>query len=206
MDHALSCLNGGYIHRRHDRIRDLFARILNDVAHGVQTEPHLQQLTGEVLPEGSNRDEGARLDIVARGFWQECEMAFFDVRIFNPFAKSHLRSSLETVFKHNETLKKNEYNERVIQVEHGSFTPIVLSAMGGFSVETSRFVSRLVEKVADKKDIETSVVANYIRSKISFELIRSQVACIRGSRSLKKVNIDTNEMEVVECAARMRSG
>ena len=133
-------------------------------------------------------------------------MAFFDVRIFNPFAKSHLRSSLETVFKHNETVKKNQYNERVIQVEHGSFTPIVLSAMGGFSVETSRFVSRLVEKVADKKDIETSVVANYIRSKISFELIRSQVACIRGSRSLKKVNIDTNEMEVVECAARMRTG
>ena len=133
-------------------------------------------------------------------------MAFFDVRIFNPFAKSHLRSSLETVFKHNETVKKKEYNERVIQVEHGSFTPIVLSAMGGFSVETSRFVSRLVEKVADKKDIETSVVANYIRSKISFELIRSQVACIRGSRSLKKVNIDTNEMEVVECAARMRTG
>ena len=78
-------------------------------------------------------------------------MAFFDVRIFNPFAKSHLKSNLETVFKHNETVKKKAYNERVIQVEHGSFTPIVLSAMGGFGVETSRFVKRLIEKVAGKK-------------------------------------------------------
>ena len=102
-------------------------------------------------------------------------------------------------------MKKKAYNERVIQVEHGSFTPIVLSAMGGFGVETSRFVKRLIEKVADKKDMETSVVANYLRTKISFELIRSQVACIRGSRSLRTVSIDTNEMEVVECAARMRA-
>ena len=205
MDHTLSCTNGGYIHRRHDRIRDLFAGILKDVAHGVQIEPHLQPLTREVLPPDSNWEDEARLDVAARGFWQECEMAFFDVRIFNPFAKSHLKSNLETVFKHNERVKKKAYNERVIQIEYGSITPIVLSAMGGFGVETSRFVKRLIEKVADKKDMETSVVANYVRTKISFELIRSQVACIRGSRSLRTVSIDTNEMEVVECAARMRA-
>ena len=71
-------------------------------------------------------------------------------------------------------------------------------------METSRFVKRLIEKVAAKKDMETSVVANYVRTKISFELIRSQVACIRGSRSLRAVPMDTNKMEVVECAGRMR--
>ena len=65
MDHALSCTNGGYIHRRHDRIRDLFAGILKDVAHGVQIEPHLQPLTGEVLPAGSNLEDEARLDVAA---------------------------------------------------------------------------------------------------------------------------------------------
>lgn len=58
-------------------------------------------------------------------------MAFFDVRVFNPFAKSHMSSKLETVFKANEASKKRQYNQRVIQVEHGSFTPIVLSAFGG---------------------------------------------------------------------------
>ena len=124
-------------------------------------------------------------------------MAFFDIRVFNPFAKSHLNQSLETVFKNNETIKKKAYNDRVIQVEHGSFTPVVYSSFGGCSKETSMFVSKLIEKVAVKNGMETSVVANYIRTKVSFELIRSQVACIRGSRAMKRMNIDTKEIEAV---------
>ena len=38
MDHAMQCQNGGYIHRRHDQMRDLFARLLDEVAHGVQSK------------------------------------------------------------------------------------------------------------------------------------------------------------------------
>ena len=65
-------------------------------------------------------------------------------------------------------------NERVIRIEHGSFTPVVLSAFGGFGRETSKFVSKLIEKIADKHDIPNSIVANYVRTKLSFELVRSQ--------------------------------
>ena len=36
--------------------------------------------------------------ISARGFWQRGDKAFFDVRIFNPFAKSHLPVKLKTLF------------------------------------------------------------------------------------------------------------
>ena len=120
------------------------------------------------------------------------------------FAKSHKRHTLEAVFKQNETIKKTAYNDRVIQVEHGSFTPIVLSSFGGYGRETSRFVSKLIEKMSEKKDLERSVVANYLRSKVSFELIRSQVACIRGSRGLKKMNVDAGEIEVVNTLATIR--
>ena len=60
----------GYIHRRHDRLRDLFAGILDSVTP-------LQPLSGEVFPRGANIENKARLDVAARGFWQECEMAFF---------------------------------------------------------------------------------------------------------------------------------
>ena len=102
--------------------------MVDNVAYEVQTEPSLQPLTGETLSPGSNIEDEARLDIAARGFWQRGEMAFFDVRVFNPFAKSHLNLKLETVFKSNESQKKREYNDRVIKIEHGSFTPIVASA------------------------------------------------------------------------------
>ena len=197
MNHAMTCMKGGFIHRRHDRIRDIFAKLLSDVAFDVRIDPPLQPLTGETLLASSNREEEARLDVSARGFWQQGEMAFFDIRVFNPFAKSHLNSSLETAFKTNEAIKKRAYSERVIRVEHGAFTPIVLSAMGGCGRETSRFITKLTEKLGEKKDMMTSIVSNYIRTKLSFDLIRSQVMCIRGSRTLRGVKIDTSDIEVI---------
>ena len=129
-------------------------------------------------------------------------MAFFDVRVFSPFAKTHLNTKLETAFEKNETSKKNEYNERVIKVEHGSFTPVVLSAYGGVGRETGRFISSMITKISEKHDLQQSTVANYIRTKISFELIRSQVMCIRGSRKRRKIEIEAQEIEVVESLSR----
>ncbi len=153
--------------------------------------------TGEILRDGANTEDEARADIVARGFWLEFQMAFFDIKIFNPFAKTYLNMNLESAFRTNEKSKKREYNERVVRVEHGSFTPVVLSSCGGFGVETSRFISKLIKKTSEKKDLTQSVVSNYIRTKISFQLVRSQVACIRGSRRSQKMKIDTGEMELV---------
>ena len=134
-------------------------------------------------------------------------MAFFDIRVFNPFAKSHLNpnQTLDAVFRKHETQKKRSYNQRVIEVEHGSFTPIVTSSCGGFGKETSVFVSKLIEKVAEKNRVERSQVAGYIRTKVSFKLIRSKVACIRGSRSLWRNSVvNIGEIELVISIARIK--
>ena len=56
----------------------------------VCTEPMLLPLSGETFPQSTNTEDEARLDIKARGFLGREEMAFFDVRIFNPFARSHM--------------------------------------------------------------------------------------------------------------------
>ena len=132
-------------------------------------------------------------------------MAFFDVRVFNPFAKTHIKSKLSTVFEKNEKEKKTKYNQRVIDVEHGSFTPIVLSAYGGCSRETERFLSNLILKISEKRDVPQSVIANYIRTKISFILVRAQGLCIRGSRKPWGMpKMDIQEAEVVQCEGRIR--
>ena len=203
-DHAMQCLNGGFVHKRHDRIRDMFAKLLDEVSYDVRVEPPLEPLTGETLPRVASREEEARLDIAARGFWQDGAMAFFDVRVFNPFAKTHLKTSVETAFESNEKAKKAKYNQRVIEIEHGSFTPLVMSAYGGVSRETERFMSRLITKIAEKKDVPVSTIANFVRTKLSFILVRSQVLCIRGSRKLWKHNMDIQEAEVVQCVGRIR--
>ena len=55
-----------------------------DVAYDIRVEPPLTPLTGEELPSGSNIADDTRLDVAARGFWERCEMAFFDIRVFKP--------------------------------------------------------------------------------------------------------------------------
>ena len=200
----MTCGRGGYIIRRHDRIRDLLAKVMNKVLLGVRIEPPLQPLTGEELSGGSNEEDGDRVDIVARDFWQMHELAFFDIKVFNPLARTYMNQSLDAAFKTNEKNKKRKYNNRIIQVEKGTFTPVVLSSLGGLGIESSRFLSKVIELVSQKKDLEQSVVANYIRTKISFELVRSQIACIRGARSLKVMSMDVDDAEIVhsECVIR----
>ena len=86
VDHAMSCMKGGFIHRRHDDVRDLFATLLKDVCHDVEVEPHLETLTGEVLSNSANSSDEARLDFSARRFWQKGQ-AFFDVMVVQPIRK-----------------------------------------------------------------------------------------------------------------------
>ena len=73
----------------HNELRDLQAEMLRMVCNGVETEPVLQDITGEELNRGggggrANTAPDARLDIAARGFWERQRSAFFDVRICHP--------------------------------------------------------------------------------------------------------------------------
>ena len=108
VDHAMNCKTGGFVHRRHDNIRDLLGEFVDGIAYDVRIEPPLQPLTGEVLSERTCKDDDARLDFSARGFYQKGEMALFDVKVINPFAKSHMSSKLETIFKRAENDKKTK--------------------------------------------------------------------------------------------------
>ncbi len=65
------------------------ASLLTEVCHNVATEPPLQPLTGELFSASSvNTSNHARPDIRARGFWNNHQDAFFDVRVFYPNAPS----------------------------------------------------------------------------------------------------------------------
>ena len=82
---------GGFPSIRHNKVRDITATLLSEVCSNVEIEPHLQPVTGEHFPRRTaNCDQNARLDVVANGVWGgRFERTFFDVRIFNPYAKSN---------------------------------------------------------------------------------------------------------------------
>ena len=89
IDHALSCKKGGFVLLRHKQVRNLTASLLSEVYHDVCVEPELLQLTEKM----SIRSDEARVNIAARSFWVTGQMAFFDVRVFNPIAKRYVIST-----------------------------------------------------------------------------------------------------------------
>ena len=96
-------------------------------------EPALQPLSGESFHQhNSNTEDGARLDIRAQDFWDRIKIStFFDVRVFNANAPSNCTSSTEACYRRHEQEKRHAYEKRIIEVEHRTFTPLVLSSSGG---------------------------------------------------------------------------
>ena len=58
-----------------------------------------------------------------------------------------------TFFKKQEKEKKRKYQQRVLDVEMGSFTPLVLGTNGGMGADCNRFLKRLAEKLSEKNYI-----------------------------------------------------
>ena len=86
-------------------------------------------------------------------------MGFLDVRVLNPTAKRYANlellwltlnktkqnkktKELSKAYEINKKRKKKAYNKRILQVENGSFTPLVISATGAMSHECLFKLSR----------------------------------------------------------------
>ena len=158
------CKRGGFVIMRHNELRDLEAELLNIVCSDVQVEPVLQDISGEQLNRGSNRALDARLDIRARGFWESQRSAFFDVRVCHPNADSYKDLELRQVYKIHENEKKRLYARRVLEIEQGTFTPLVFTTTGGMGKECLRYHSRLAELVAIKKGEDYATTMTWIRA------------------------------------------
>ena len=195
-DHAMICMRGGYIIQRHNEICDLEAEILQAVCTDVEMEPVLQEVTGEVLPRDTNKAPDAWLDIRAPGFWAREQSAFFDVRVCHPNANSYKNLTLEQIYKLHENDKKCLYSSRVLEVERGTFTPLVFTTTGGMSDKCQRYHSRLAELLAVKKQENYASSITWIRTRVSFAILRSALVCLRGSRSKRRTTPNIQETDL----------
>ena len=95
---------------------------------------------------------------------------------FIPMAPSHSQSSLASTYRKQEALKKRAYElQRIREVEHSSFTPLVFSATGGMAKEASPFYKRLASCLATKWEQHYSAVLFWLRARITFSLLRSGI-------------------------------
>ena len=92
----------------------------------------------------ANTEDHAHLDIAANGLWGgRNERNFEDVRrVFNPHAPTNKNTPLQSAYRTHEKMKKRAYQQRVLEIEHASFTPVVLSATGGMANEATFFFTR----------------------------------------------------------------
>ena len=150
VEHALSCAKGGFPCIRHNKIRDLMANLLTEVCNEVCIEPNLQPTTPDQLSGATaNSQDEARLYISANGVWGgRFEKTFFDVRVFNLHAPSNRNQTPSACYRKHEREKKRAYAQRILEVEHSSFTPLVFfghrrnGERGNLFLQTSGFNAR----------------------------------------------------------------
>ena len=111
-------------------------------------------------------------------------------------------TTIDAAFEKHETEKKRTYNRRVLEVEKATFTPLVFSTTGGMGKEAELFHKRLASLIADKRNTSYSDCMAYLRKKLSFCLLRTVLAALRGYRgrpvSVEGCNIDINLLKDYE--------
>ena len=186
VDHAMVCSLGGLPTVRHNEVRDLVGTLLTEVCHSVALEPVLVPLSGQKFEAKTTTTcDEARADVQAAGFWTRGEDAYFDVRVFHPDASSYLAKSPADLFHMHEQRKRLQYQERIINVDHGSFAPLVFSTAGAAGPTAEHFLRRLAGKLSDRDNLSYSCVMSWHRCRLSFALLRSAILCVHGSRSCR---------------------
>ena len=204
-DHAMICKKGGFLSLRHNELRDITHDMMAEVCKGVESEPPLLPLTGEQLQyQTANKNDNARLDISAKGFWTRGERVFFDIRVFDPMAPSHRKLNLEAAHRRQEGDKRRAYEERVINVEHATFTPLVFTITGGMGQAAQKCYARLADMLADVRGQPRSLVVAWMRCRLSFSLLRSAILCLRGTRAKRPKLLDLQDTDFSTVVAEGR--
>ena len=127
----LLCKKEGFVTLSHSKLRDNIGEMLQEVTIDVRIEPILQPLTEEEQSIGGKILLEPRADIITRGFWCCGQRTFFDVKIFDPNTQRLENKTLKRCHELIEHKKKIDYRSRILNVEQGSFTPLVFLITGG---------------------------------------------------------------------------
>ena len=102
-------------------------------------------------------DDDARLDIKANGLWgSRFNRTFFDVKIFNPHAKS-CPKTIKDAYKYHRSIKRNKYEERIRETEHSSFNATGFCLLGRcWAISIARY-----ETTQDQRKTRRAVRRHY---------------------------------------------
>ena len=139
---------GGVVAQRHDDVCNLLTSFVSKVCTNVEVEKRLQPLDNARFNlRSAVTSSEERLDLKAGGFWSRGITAFFDVRVTYVNSKCNQSKPTSTIFKEQDE-KERKYQQRVLDVEMGSFIPLVFGTNGGMGTECHHFLKHLAEKLS----------------------------------------------------------
>uniref|UniRef100_A0A1X7SXQ2 Reverse transcriptase domain-containing protein n=1 Tax=Amphimedon queenslandica TaxID=400682 RepID=A0A1X7SXQ2_AMPQE len=159
--HALDCKKGG---------------LIRDVLYDMSSLAWSQVIKEPVVKEAQNGLDGLIGDISVRGVWQSQSTTIFDVRVVDSDAPSYTGKPPLQVLKTAERDKKNKYGEACNSI-HCSFIPLCMTVDGLLGPETNTFLKRMADKLSIKWDRPYSTVIYWIRTRLSFALLRATKLC-----------------------------
>ena len=90
----------------------------------------------------------------------------------------------------HEAQKKRAYNDRVIQIEKGSFTPLVFSISGGMGREAQGLMKKIAERMELTSGQRYSDCMGFMRKRLRFELLKTTLIALRGYRGREGYNLE----------------
>ena len=209
VEHGLSCKKGGLVVQRHDDCADeagaLSAMALSESR--VSYEPEIfygrgvtasQQTDSErasaeaalVAADSANgkkkrsntAGEEARGDVAVHGLWKRGQTCIMDIRVTDTDAKSYANSSSAKVLERAAKVKRDKYAEACNE-RRRSFAALVYSVDGLAGKEARAFERRVASLLGAKWDRPYSEMVNFVRTRMSIAIVRSNTLLLRGARS-----------------------
>ena len=118
---------------------------------------------------------------VLEDFGENKKNAFFDVRITNKNSEFQRHLTSEKIFTKHEREKKRLYNNRIMNVEHSTFTPFVFSVNVGMAKEFLKIHKFVAGKIANKSGCRYEKVLSIIKCILSLLILRASLMCVKGS-------------------------
>ena len=191
VEHGLSCKKGGLVSIRHDDVHDEWAHLcgLALTSSRVTTEPliHYGDGMGASLGgttgnrNGNTLGEEARGDVSAHGFWQKGRSTIFDVRITDTDSKSYGNTASDKLLERFAQLKRDKYDEACLE-RRKDFTPLCYSVDGMACKAARAAEKRLVSLLSVKWDWQYSEMVNFVRTRMSLAVVRSNTLLLRSER------------------------
>ena len=139
----------GFVVTRHNQIRTITTKLLKQKSSDAQVEPQLQKIFGEQIEAQTvKKCDDACLDISGNCFWCLGQEATY--RILNLTKRCSV----------NKNESKKQCNKVILQEEHGTFIPLVMSSNDGFVRGCNRFHSMLEVEIAETRQRRYSMVCS----------------------------------------------